>query len=69
MIYGGGPFNLVDAKIDGTTTVEFTGAAANALAMLDLLKGINLGQSPNHFLPERRSREMRNPTQPPKSRY
>jgi hypothetical protein len=44
LLYGGGAFNLENAKFVGTTTIEYTGAAANTLAMVGLMQSLGIGQ-------------------------
>lgn len=43
LIYGGGAFNLKNAQFSGTTHLELNGAAANTLAMLNLVEAIMKG--------------------------
>jgi hypothetical protein len=38
--YGGGSYQLTNCRFSGTTSVKLTGAAANALTFLSLLKAI-----------------------------
>jgi hypothetical protein len=45
LLYGGGGFNLEAASFLGTTTIEYTGAAANTLAMEGLMRSIGIGQA------------------------
>jgi hypothetical protein len=42
-IYAGGPFNLEDSKFKGTFTVDFVGAAANTLALVDFMQHVSNG--------------------------
>ena len=41
--YSGGPFDLNKLGISGTTHISYSGAAANTVALLDLLKSVGLG--------------------------
>jgi hypothetical protein len=44
LVYGGGPFNLEDARFSGKVSLQLTGAAANTVAML---KFVGLLEQPN----------------------
>jgi hypothetical protein len=44
-IYSGGPFNFSNTTIRGSVSIEYRGAAANTIAMIDFVKGLGLGQS------------------------
>lgn len=44
LIYGGGAFNLEGTTFSGTATIEYTGAAANTLAMVQLMHSLGIGE-------------------------
>jgi hypothetical protein len=44
--YGGGAYNLENAKFSGTTTLVFEGAAANTVAFLKLIDGLSVVAPP-----------------------
>jgi hypothetical protein len=43
LIYAGGPFQLADITVSGTTHLKLQGAAANTLALLAFFSGIEAG--------------------------
>jgi hypothetical protein len=44
--YSGGAFRFTNVRFEGPVRVEFSGAAANTLAMLSLVQALGLSQSP-----------------------
>jgi len=56
LIYAGGSFRLQDIKVSGTTRLTLTGAAANTLALLSFLRGIEVGISVPPSKPQKPAR-------------
>lgn len=67
--YGGGPFNLVGTRVSGKITIEYTGAAANTVAMIDLLKGLGVGASPKPAAPGKPIKRETPPPPGPKNTF
>jgi hypothetical protein len=59
LTYGGGAFDLKNSSITGTTRLQLTGAAANTVALLDLLRGIQVDSPPKMKDIERKAKVKR----------
>jgi hypothetical protein len=52
LMYGGGAFRLQDIKVSGTTHLTLIGAAANTVALLNFLNGVEQGVPAPPSIPE-----------------
>jgi hypothetical protein len=60
LLYSGGAFKLTDAKVNGNVRIEFSGAAANTLALLQFLTSLSKGQKPSApLIPKPDIRDMK----------
>jgi hypothetical protein len=50
--YSGGPYNLVNAAFSGSIRINFKGAAADTVVLLDFLKSLNAGNKPQPLQPD-----------------
>jgi hypothetical protein len=49
--YSGGSYKLVNAAFSGSIRIDFKGAAANTVVLLDFLKSLNAGNKPQPLEP------------------